>query len=143
MARIVTIDDFPLYARMVAEIVREEGGHEVQVLLSPVLYQEIEEFDPAVIVISLVRKIETLGHGPMHDFYTEVDGAKSFRDIARSKAIDSAPIVLTSLGLKESEVPQDLPYAAFVHIPQEMDLLLTVIAKLSKARESGSDFANS
>lgn len=143
MARVTTIDDFPLYARMVAEFVRDEGGHEVQMLLSPVLYQEIQQFDPAVIVISLVRKIETLGHGPMHDFYTEVDGAKSFRDLARNGVGGGAPIVLTALGLKESEVPRDLPFAAFIHIPQEMDLLLTVITKLVQARESGSDFASS
>jgi hypothetical protein len=79
----------------------------------------------------------------MHDFYTEVDGAKSFRDLAQSPSTGTIPIVLASLGVKESEVPKDLKFAAFVHIPQEMDLLLTVIANLVKAQESGSGFAGS
>jgi hypothetical protein len=143
MAKITTINDFPLYARMVAEFLREQAGHEVQMLLSPVLYAEIEQFGPVVIIISIVRKIETIGHGPMHDFYTEVDGAKSFRDLAQSPSTGTIPIVLASLGVKESEVPKDLKFAAFVHIPQEMDLLLTVIANLVKAQESGSGFAGS
>jgi hypothetical protein len=138
MAKITTIDDYPLYAHMVADFLRSQGGHEVQTMVWPIMPSEIASFGPSVIVVALVRKIESIGHGPMHDFYTEVDGAKAFRELASGAAGRGIPIVLTSIGVKESEVPQDLPYDAFVPFPQELDRLLMAIDKLVKARESGS-----
>jgi hypothetical protein len=142
MAKIMTINDFPLYAEMIADILHARGGHEVKSAVNPVLFSEILEFDPDVIVISLVRKLEMLGHGPLHDFLTEVDGAKSFRSIALAPELKKYPIVLTSLGIKESEVPQDLPYVAFAHVPHELDMLLIIIDKIVQAQGSGSSFTD-
>lgn len=132
MATIVTINDYPLYAEMVADLIRKESGHEVHMLLSPIAAEEVTALQPDVLIISLVRKLDTIGHGSLHDFYTEVDGAKSYREISRSPETRGYPIILTSLGVREAEVPQDLPYKAFIHIPQELSLLLMAVDKLTK-----------
>jgi hypothetical protein len=137
MAKIVTINDYPLYAQMVADLIARERGHEVKMLLSPIVVDEITGFAPDVIVVSLVRKLESMGHGRLHDFFLEVDGAKSFREISRAPETKDIPIILTSLGVREVEIPQDLPYIALAHIPHEIDLLLLAIDKLVLAKEKG------
>jgi hypothetical protein len=137
MAKIVTIDDYPLYAQMVADLITRERGHEVKKVLSPIVVDEITSFAPDVIVVSLVRKLESMGHGRLHDFFLEVDGGKSFREIARAPETKDIPIVLTSLGVREVEIPQDLPYVALAQFPHEIDLLLLAIDKLVLAKQKG------
>lgn len=137
MARIVTINDYPLYAQMVADLISRERGHEVKMLLSPIIVDEITSFEPDVIVVSLVRKLESMGHGSLQDFFLEVDGAKSFREIARSPETKDVPIILSSMGVREVEIPQDLAYISLAHFPHEIDLLLLAIDKVVQAREKG------
>jgi hypothetical protein len=137
MAKIVTIDDYPLYAQMVADLITRERGHEVKMLLSPIIVDEITSFAPDVIVVSLVRKLESMGHGSLHDFFLEVDGAKSFREIVRAPETKDIPVILSSMGVREVEIPQELPYKSLAHFPHEIDLLLLAIDKLVLAKEKG------
>jgi CheY-like chemotaxis protein len=137
MARIVTINDYPLYAQMVADLISRERGHEVKMLLSPIVVDEITSFGPDVVVVSLVRKLESMGHGRLYDFFLEVDGAKSFREIARAPETKDIPIILSSMGVREVEIPQDLAYMALAHFPHEIDHLLLAIDKLVLAKQSG------
>jgi CheY-like chemotaxis protein len=137
MARILTVDDYPLYAEMVSELLRQHGNHEVKAVLAPVILEEITDFAPDVIVISLVRRLEAIGHGPLHDFYSEVDGARAWRSIAADAGMRRYPVILSVIGVRESELPPDQPYVALVHIPHEIDLLLTTIRKILEAKERG------
>lgn len=137
MAKILTVDDYPLYAEMVGELLRQHGHHEVKAILAPIILEEITDFDPDIIVVSLVRRLEAIGHGPLHDFYAEVDGARAWRSIASDEAMRRYPIILAVIGVREVEIPQGLPYVALVHIPHEIDLLLNAIKKILEAKARG------
>jgi CheY-like chemotaxis protein len=137
MAKILTVDDYPLYAEMVSELLRQHGHHEVKAVLAPVILEEITDFAPDVIVVSLVRRLEAIGHGPLHDFDSEVDGARAWRSIAESESMRPYPVILSVIGVRETEVPAQYPYVALVHIPHELDLLLTTIRKILDAKERG------
>lgn len=140
--RILCIDDYPAYVEMVGAMLSTKGGHTVQAEIVPVSLKAIEGFRPDVIVINLVRKLETISAGGMRDFYTDVEGAKAFREIARAVKAGQlhAPVVITSLAVLEHELPKEdgLDYVAFIEVPQKVDVLLRVIAKvLETAREGG------
>ncbi|MNS52682.1 hypothetical protein D3C72_854030 [compost metagenome] len=137
MAKIVTVDDYPLYAEMVSALLREHGHHEVKAVLAPVIPDEITEFDPDIVVVSLVRRLEAIGHGPLHDFYAEVDGARAWRSLATDDATRHYPIILAVIGVRETEIPANMAYVALVHIPHEIDLLLITIRKILEAKERG------
>lgn len=137
MARILTVDDYPLYAEMVSELLRQHGNHEVKAVLAPVILEEITDFEPEIIVVSLVRRLEAIGHGPIHDFYSEVDGARAWRSIASAEAMRPYPVILSVIGVREAEIPPGLAYVALVHIPHEIDLLLNTIKKILEAKERG------
>src|SRR4051812_22326373 len=118
MARVLCINDYAAYAEMVGAMLEKKGGHEVQNETVPISFKAIEAFDPDVIVINLVRKLETISAGGMTDFYTDVEGAKAFRELTQASKSGQLrwPIVVTSLAVLEQEVPQGegLEYVAFV-----------------------------
>ena len=140
MAKVLCIDDFRMYAEMIGTMLAQKGGHEVRVDVVPLSLDEIRAYDPDVIVINLVRKAEVLGF-PVQNFYREVDGAKAVQAIAQSPLTGDYPIVLTALALKESELPADLRYEAFIEVPQKIDYLLHTINRLAQARRNGDDVA--
>ena len=137
MARIFAVDDYELYAEMFAEMLRREGGHEVAIGLTPLVPADLEAFGPDLVLLTIVRKLDALGHGALHDFYSEVDGARAFLDLRRVPAAEGLPIVVTSIGVREAEVPAELRHEAFVHVPQELDHLLGIIGRLLARRAPG------
>ncbi|MDB5098929.1 MAG: hypothetical protein JWM80_3350 [Cyanobacteria bacterium RYN_339] len=134
MGRILCVDDFQLYAEMVGSLLKDRGGHDVKVMITPMVMEDIEAFRPDLIVLNLVRKPETISAGGMKDFYTEVDGAKAFRVLAPMANIRGWPVVLTSLAVAERDVPQDYTYEAFIEVPQRLDYLLHSIDRILAAR---------
>jgi CheY-like chemotaxis protein len=134
MGKILSIDDFQLYAEMVGELLRQRGGHTVKVMINPLVVDEIEAFCPDLVVVNLVRKPETISAGGLKDFYTEVDGAKAFRALAPLCQVRGWPVVVTSLAVAERDVPQDLRYESFVEVPQRLDYLLHSIDRILTAR---------
>jgi hypothetical protein len=139
--RILCINDFPMYSRMVALFLERDGGHTVQTEIVPVNFKEVAAFNPDVIVINICRKLETISSGGMHDFYTEVDGARAFRELSRAVKAGQvhAPVIVTALAVLERELPKDegLAYIAFVEVPHKFDALLTIICKVLEAKASG------
>lgn len=137
MAKIYTVDDYELYAEMFADMLRQEGGHEVRAVLSPLNLADLEAFDPEVVVVTLVRRLETLGHGPLVDFLAEVDGAKGLQGVVASQGARPRPIIVVSMGVRESEIPPALRPDVLLHLPQQLDNLLGVIERLVAARRAG------
>jgi hypothetical protein len=138
MAKVLCINDYPAYAEMVGAMLEKKGGHLVQNETVPISFKAIEAFDPDVIVINLVRKLETISAGGMTDFYTDVEGAKAFRELTLASSREPLrwPIVVTSLAVLEQEVPKDecLKYVAFVEVPQKLDQLNAIIEKIAASR---------
>jgi CheY-like chemotaxis protein len=127
MARVLCIDDYELYVSMVKQLLERQGGHDVKAAIVPFRLSDIAEFKPDVIILNLVRKMESIGAGGMIDFYAEVEGAKAFKTLAENLNTINVPIIVTAMAVKELEVPQTLPYVAFVNVPQQMDYLLKAI----------------
>lgn len=137
MARVLGVDDFQLYAEMVGALIKERGGHDVRVMINPIVIEEVEAFEPEVVVLNLVRKPETISAGGLRDFFTEVDGARAFKALAPLCKLHGWPMVITALAVAERDVPQDYPYDAFVEVPHRLDYLLHSIGRLVTARQHG------
>ncbi len=138
MARVLCINDYLVYSEMLALLLQKKGGHEVQPLIVPFDLQRVTDFDPDVILVNLVRKTEALGV-PLHDFYTEVDGARALSAIQEHPETRAYPLILTAMAVTESELPPGLDYVAFVEVPGKLDHLLRIIAQTVEAR--GHDMA--
>lgn len=130
MARILCINDFVSYSEMVAHTLRRKGGHETQTAIVPFGTEVIEAFAPDLLVVNLVRKVEALGV-PLTDFYTQVDGARAFRALAGNPAFARYPLVVTSIAVLEFELPEGLPYLAFIEIPQKLEHLLAIAERVA------------
>lgn len=139
MARILCVDDYKLYAEMVGTMLRTRGGHEVKTDIVPLVLEDVREFAPDVVVINLVRKAESL-RSAIHDFYTEVEGAKALREFNENPDL-MYPLVITALAVEERDVPKEVGYQAFVEVPQKLDYLLDIVEKLARAHAKDSDIA--
>lgn len=137
MAKILCIDDYKLYSEMVGMMLEKKGRHNVKSDILPFDMEDIRSFNPDVIVLSLVRKTEALG-APLHDFFTEVDGAKAFRAITENPDLLRYPIVITGIAIRESEIPKGLEYLAFLEVPARLDYLLEVIDRITRTGASTS-----
>lgn len=139
MARVMCIDDYPAYAEMVGDMLTRKGGHDVKSETVPISIKTIEAFDPDVVIVNLVRKMETISAGGMRDFYADVEGGKAFREIAHAtrEGRFNWAIVITSIAVLEHEVPRNdgLHYVAFVEIPQKLEQLSTIVEKVAQARK--------
>lgn len=126
-------------------MLEQKGGHTVQTEIVPVSLKAIERFNPDVIIVTLVRKLETLSAGGMQDFFSDVEGAKAFREIAKASKSGQLqwPIIVTSLAVMERELPLDegLQYVAFLEIPQKLDVLLVIIQKILEAKADDATLA--
>jgi len=136
MAKVLCIDDFTQYAEMVAIYLEKQGRHKTHVEIVPFDLDRVRRFDPDVIVLSIVRKMAHVRE-PITDFYTQVDGAKAFRELRTNPETARYPLVVTSLGVLESEVPADLDYIAFVEIPSKFDHLLLVVDRVARTHGRG------
>jgi hypothetical protein len=134
---VLSVDDFQMYAEMVGALIKDRGGHEVRVMINPILVEEVEAFAPDVVVLNLVRKPETISSGGLRDFFTEVDGARAFKVLAPLCKQRGWPMVITALAVAERDVPQEYPYDAFVEVPHRLDYLLHSIGRLVTARQHG------
>lgn len=138
MAKVLCVNDFKLYSEMVSLLLHRKGGHDVRTEIVPFAVQEIEEFQPDVIILNLVRKMEAL-RSPLADFYSEVDGARAYRALAAHPSLSRYPIVLTAIAVEERELPKTLPYVAFIEVPGKLDQLLEIIDRIVAA--GGADIA--
>lgn len=138
MAKILCIDDYPMYAELVASMLRQKGHHEVESDIVPLDADRVKAFNPDVIVVNLVRKMESISAGGLTNFYTEVDGAKAFAALSKNGFKD-IPIIVTSLAVLEREIPAELNYDAFIEIPQRIDLLLLAIDRIVKNHKKNGD----
>lgn len=137
MARVLTIDDYPLYAEMVSLLLAKHGGHETKSITVPFDASVIDAFDPDVIVVSLVRKTETLASGKIQRFDTDIEGAKALRALDEG-LVGRRPLVICALAVRESELPPGLRYAAFLEFPQKLDALLDTVERLSELRKDAA-----
>lgn len=138
MARILCIDDYPMYAELVASMLRQKGGHEVKSDIVPLDVDSVKKFNPDIIIINLVRRLESISHGGMTNFYHEVEGSKAFHVFA-TDGMKEYPLIITGLAVSEMDLPGDLRYESFVEIPQKLDKLMIAIDKVVAARKEGSD----
>jgi CheY-like chemotaxis protein len=140
VAKILCVDDYRMYAEMVGTMLHQKGGHEVKIDVVPLVIDAIVDNAPDVIVINMVRKAEVLGT-PIHDFYREVDGAKALQAIANAPELKGIPIVLTSLAVRENEVPMGVRYDAFIEVPHKIESLLHAVDRVVEARRRCSSVA--
>lgn len=133
MARVLCINDYLVYSEMFALLLQKKGGHEVMALIVPFEIPRIRAFNPDVILVNLVRKAEALG-APIHDFYTQVDGARALRAIQESPDTRDFPLVITAMAVTEAELPKGLDYVAFVEVPGKLDHLLMIIDQITQGR---------
>lgn len=136
MAKILCIDDYQFYADMIALILEKRGGYEVKTAIYPLNLGEIENFSPDLILLNLVRKIETLGTA-LQDFYTEVNGAKALKALSENPLTEKAPLVVTAMGVTEEELPKGFHYKAFLPIPERIDYLMDTIKKIVESKGEG------
>jgi hypothetical protein len=137
MAKIYCINDYKLYAEMVGLMLERKGGHEVIADILPLDMAEIEAFGPDLIILNLVRKLDSLGAGGMHDFDTEVEGARALKFVNAAPALSRYPVVITAMAVLERDLPKGLRYEAFVEVPQKLDNLLEIIEKIVRTRDKG------
>lgn len=130
MAKILCIDDYKLYSEAIALMIAKRGNHEVKVMLTPFHFSDLVNFRPDIITLNLVRKMEVLGTG-LHDFDTEVEGAKAYRALADQERLP-APVVVTAIAIREDELPKALRYVAYIEVPHRMDYLMEVIESICK-----------
>lgn len=135
MAKILCIDDFVLYAEMVARMLKRRGNHEVRAEILPLSPQEIQAFEPDLLIVNLVRKSEVLRSRIAH-FYTEVDGAKALRFVVQDPLLNRFPLIITALAVEEAELPPEVidRYLAFVEVPLKFDNLLEIIDRVVAAK---------
>lgn len=136
MAKVLCVDDFKLYAEMIAMLLEQRGRHEVKVEIVPFNLAEIQQFQPDLVVMNLVRKIEAVG-APIQDFYTEVDGAKALRALQESPDLQGYPLVITSIAVEERELPAGFDYLAYIEVPTKFDYLLETIERIVSSRGEG------
>lgn len=142
MARVVCINDYEAYARMIAAML-ELKGHAVKAEIVPVSIEEIVAFAPDVLILSLVRKPETISAGGMHNFYTDVEGARALKELSEATELRDIPIIITSIAVLESELPADVVrYKAFLEVPQKLEALDSAIVKLANANRHGEHVAS-
>ena len=145
MAKILCIDDYPMYGEMLGLLLEKHGGHQIRVESVPLSIKSIQDFNPDVIVVNLVRKLETLSAQGIGDFYADVEGAKALREIVHASQSGAIhwPIVITSLGVLEHDLPQEegLEYVSFIEIPQKLDRLMFVLEKILSAEAEDSKLA--
>lgn len=134
MARVLCIDDYPLYAEMVALMLEKKGGHTVKTEIVPLDLEEVRRYDPDVIVVNLVRKQEVLG-SPLHDFASEVDGAKALHALVESPLTEQYALIITAIAVEERAIPKGIPYLAFIEIPQKLDMLNQAVIKVAASRK--------
>lgn len=132
MQRILCLDDFRLYAEMVAQLLRLQGCYEIRAEIVPFDLEELAAYEPDLILINLVRKAETLDRGRVEDFYREVHGAKALRAITQANF--SVPLVLTGVAVREGELPEGTPYDGFIEIPDNLHRLAGVVERLLNPR---------
>lgn len=137
MARVAVIDDYPLYADMVVNMLRK-NGHEAMADVTPLDLEKLRDFKPNVLVVSLVRKIEALGHD-VSDFYREVDGAKSLIQLENTADFDILPVIISALAVEERHIPPEVRYDMYVDFPREIARLLRGVERLAKHPEAPSD----
>lgn len=137
MARVLTVDDYPLYAEMVSLLLEKHGGHETKSVTVPFSSDLVEAFDPDVIIVSLVRKVEAVTTGELRHFYTEIEGSKALQALSDG-AGGNRPLVICALAVHESELPPGLKYVAFLEFPQKLDALLATIEQLGALHKDTS-----
>jgi hypothetical protein len=129
-----------MYVDMVSSYLQRKGKHKVKALIAPFDIKEVAAFNPDVIIITLVRKMESISAGSMSDFYQEVEGAKALRDLSLAMDDDpetlSHPVILVSIAVREVEVPSNFPYIAFIEMPGTFDKLFHAIEQAVAAKGS-------
>lgn len=132
MARILCVNDFIQYAEMMG-LFLEEQGHDVCSESVPLDMRAVTAFCPDVIVVGIVRKPEHVKEA-LTDFYVQVDGAKALRDLATHPETASCPLVIAAVGVQEHELPKDVPFVAFVEVPNKFDQLPGMIERIVAAK---------
>ena len=133
MAKVLVIDDFHTYSEMISLLIEKKSGHEVKADILPFDTGQVHAFDPDVVVLSLVRKVEALA-SRLTDFYREVDGAKALKAFMADRELRRYPMIITGLGLEERELPPDVEYLAFVDIPHRLDYLIEMVDRVAATR---------
>ena len=133
MARVLCIDDYPLYAEMVGAMLRSHG-HTVQTAIVPLDLDAALEFDPQVILLNLVRKAEALGRA-IARFEDDVDGAQAMLALARHARAARLPLIVTALAVDAAALPPELRHDAFLTIPGELPRLLVEIERVTAVRD--------
>lgn len=133
MARILCINDYKLYSELIALMLQRKGQHEVRVAIVPFALREIEEYQPDLIILNLVRKMEAL-RSPLADFYAEVDGAKSLRALKDHLDVGQFPLIITAVAVEERELPPGYEYLAFIEVPSKFDYMLETLDRIVATR---------
>lgn len=130
MARILCITDNPHHVELFADMLKRRGHEPVQTMVPPLDLAAVDTFDAEIVMVSLVRKVGSL-RGPIVNFAAEVDGAKGLSALLAHWRTGRPILILTGIAVEESDLPDDLEYDAFVHVPQQLDGLLSFIDQAS------------
>lgn len=126
MARILCITDNPHHVEMFADMLKRRGHDPVQTMVPPLDLAAVDIFAPEIVMVSLARKVGAL-RGPIVNFQAEVDGAKGLGALLAHWHEGRPLLILTGIAVEEADLPDGLEYDAFVHVPQQLDRLLSFI----------------
>ena len=139
MPRIAIVNDLPEVVTIVAALLTKgERQFLTQIGATEYTIQRLKAFDPLVLVLPLVRKVDSLDR-PLRRFDADIEGGKLLELIAQEADLRRRPCVLLGFSVRQTDVPEPLKAAFadlhFLEFPlglQEINPLLS--AYLGPAR---------
>lgn len=129
MAKVLCVSDNPIHVVMFADMLKRRDLHEVVTMVTPLDLAAIAAWKPDVILVNLVRRIESL-RSPIANFDAEVEGARALKALQEGLEEPRPCLIVTGIAVEARHLPPGLNYAAFVEIPQRLDSLLDAIELL-------------
>ena len=126
MAKILCIHDNAHQVALFADMLKRRGHHEVRTMVSELDVEELRAFAPDVVLVNLVRRVESL-RSPIANFEVEIEGARILRAFLAEAIAPRPLLVLTGIAVEPKEVPADIPYAAFIEVPRQLEGLLACV----------------
>jgi hypothetical protein len=127
--KIAILDDYEALAKLTSGPLTV-AGYEVRTWVSPIDFDEVMHFGPALIDINLYRNEDAFDR-PIKNLEKDVLGFKPLVELEHYPAAHITPILLIGIGILEKDVPKILNYDLFLSFPRDIDLFLPSVLDLT------------